>query len=263
MKRIVKIMNILLVFVFVLSSKSVYADSYKMMELIPKDKKVTIRGDQLLYKDIEIKEGNIVIGQIKNITDEKKSITISIGLFGSDRRNITIVNYCSTEDALETNGVTENYQIPIDEDKFDKDKTLGDVKYYAIIGENKSCRLGGAKEYVGEKISRINRLGNNALPSSVTMLLNIVKYFIIGFVILFLYKFLFTGAYRNVDGEDMRADFAYINKQKEIGRERERKLHPKKPKTIKQTKSDKVLAQEKKESAHENKDDSNLHNFYK
>ena len=46
MKRIVKIMNILLVLVFVLSSKSVYADSYKMMELIPKDKKVTIRGNQ-------------------------------------------------------------------------------------------------------------------------------------------------------------------------------------------------------------------------
>lgn len=263
MKKIIKIMKILLVLVFVLSSKSVYADSYKMMELIPKDKMVTIRGDQLLYKDIELKDGKIVIGEIKNITDEKKSITISIGLFGSDRRNITIINYCSTEDALETNGVTENYQIPIDEDKFDKDKTLGDVKYYAIIGENKSCRLGGAKEYVGEKISRINRLGNNALPSSVTMLLNIVKYFIIGFVILFLYKFLFTGSYRNVDGEDMRADYAYINKEKEKERERQRKLNPKKPKTIKQTKTDKVIAQEKAEKEKENKDDSNLHNFYK
>ena len=92
MKRIMKIVNLVLVFIMVLSSKTVNADNYKMMELIPKEKKVTIRGDQLLYKDIEFKDGKIVIGQIKNITDEKKSITISIGLFGSDRRNITIIN---------------------------------------------------------------------------------------------------------------------------------------------------------------------------
>ena len=263
MKKIIKVIQIVLVFIMVLSSKTVYADNYKMMELIPKEKKVTIRGDQLLYKDIEYQDGKIVVGQIKNISDEKKSITISIGLFGSDRRNITIINYCSTEDALETNEVIENYQITIDEDKFDKEKTLKDVKYYAIISENKSCRLGGAKEYVGEKINRINRLGDNSLPSSVTMILKIVKYFIIAFVVLFLYKFLFTGSYRNMDGEDMRADYAYINKEKEKERERQRKLNPKKPKTIKQTKSDKVLAQEKAEKEKENKDDSNLHNFYK
>lgn len=258
-----KLIQIFIILIIVISSKTVYADSYKMMELIPKDKKVTIRGDQLLYKDVEFKEGKIVIGQIKNITDEKKSITISIGLFGEDKRNISIINYCSTEDALETNQVIENYQIPIDEEKFDKDKTINDIKYYAIISENKSCRLGGAKEYVGEKINRINKLGDNSLPSSVTMLLNIVKYFVIGFIIIFLYKFLFTGSYRNMDGEDMRADYAYINKEKEKERERQRKLNPKKPKTIKQTKSDKVLAQEKEEQEKENKDDSNLHNFYK
>ena len=258
-----KLIQIFIILIIVISSKTVYADSYKMMELIPKDKKVTIRGDQLLYKDVEFKEGKIVIGQIKNITDEKKSITISIGLFGKDKRNISIINYCSTEDALETNQVIENYQIPIDEEKFDKDKTINDIKYYAIISENKSCRLGGAKEYVGEKINRINKLGDNSLPSSVTMLLNIVKYFVIGFIIIFLYKFLFTGSYRNMDGEDMRADYAYINKEKEKERERQRKLNPKKPKTIKQTKSDKVLAQEKEEQEKENKDDSNLHNFYK
>ena len=258
-----KLIQIFIILIIVISSKAVYADSYKMMELIPKDKKVTIRGDQLLYKDVEFKEGKIVIGQIKNITDEKKSITISIGLFGEDKRNISIINYCSTEDALETNQVIENYQIPIDEEKFDKDKTINDIKYYAIISENKSCRLGGAKEYVGEKINRINKLGDNSLPSSVTMLLNIVKYFVIGFIIIFLYKFLFTGSYRNMDGEDMRADYAYINKEKEKERERQRKLNPKKPKTIKQTKSDKVLAQEKEEQEKENKDDSNLHNFYK
>lgn len=258
-----KLIQIFIILIIVISSKTVYADSYKMMELIPKDKKVTIRGDQLLYKDVEFKEGKIVIGQIKNITDEKKSITISIGLFGEDKRNISIINYCSTEDALETNQVIENYQIPIDEEKFDKDKTINDIKYYAIISENKSCRLGGAKEYVGEKINRINKLGDNSLPSSVTMLLNIVKYFVIGFIIIFLYKFLFTGSYRNMDGEDMRADYAYINKEKEKERERQRKLNPKNPKTIKQTKSDKVLAQEKEEQEKENKDDSNLHNFYK
>lgn len=258
-----KLIQIFIILIIVISSKTVYADSYKMMELIPKDKKVTIRGDQLLYKDVEFKEGKIVIGQIKNITDEKKSITISIGLFGKDKRNISIINYCSTEDALETNQVIENYQIPIDEEKFDKDKTINDIKYYAIISENKSCRLGGAKEYVGEKINRINKLGDNSLPSSVTMLLNIVKYFVIGFIIIFLYKFLFTGSYRNMDGEDMRADYAYINKEKEKERERQRKLNPKNPKTIKQTKSDKVLAQEKEEQEKENKDDSNLHNFYK
>ncbi len=244
-------------------TKNVYADNYKIMELIPQDKTNTIRGDYFLYKDIKYKDGKITIGKIKNISDENRKITISLGLFDKDKNNIIIVNYCSQEEVLEKNSSKENYEIKINQNKFADNKNLEDVKYYAIISENKSCRMGGEKEYAGKPIKEINNLGDNSISSSVTMLINVVKVIVIFLVVLFIYKLLFTNSYENMNGDDVRAGFEQINKQKEKEREMKRKLYPEKPKEKKQVKTDKVLEQEQAEANKKNKDDSNLHNLYK
>lgn len=259
MKRIIKVLSVIILLLMV---TPVFADNYKMMELIPQDKKVTIRGDIFLYKDIECKNGKITFGQIKNISDEKKKITVSLAVFDEDRNNITIVNHCVDEE-LEPNQIKENYEIELDRSKFADNKKVKDIKYYAILSENKSCRMGGEKEYVGRKITEINRLGNNTTPYGVKLLIRIVEVIVVVLILLFLYKFLFTGAYRNMDGEDVRAEYDYINKQKEKERNKKKFINPNVKQEKEPTKSEKVLAQEEKENKKENKDNTDLQNMYK
>ena len=263
MKKIIKIFSIVLILFLVITTKQTYADNYKMMELIPQDKKVTVRGDIFLYKDVEYKDGKVTFGQIKNITDENRKVTISLAFFDEERYNITIINYCSDTDILEPNAIKENYVIQLDESNFREGKKLKDIKYYAFLSENKTCRLGGEKEYVGRRIEDINRLGNSEMPSGAKLLLKIVKVIAIILIILFLIKFLFTGAYRNMNGDDVRAEFDYVNKQKEKERKRQKFLNPKVAKEKGPNKSDKILSQEESENKQENKDNSDLHNMYK
>ena len=263
MKRTINLLSIALILILTFTTKQVFADNYKMMELIPQDKVVTIRGDIFLYKNVEYKNGKITFGQIKNITDEKKQITISLAFFDEEKENITIINYCSTEDVLEPNSIKQNYEIQIDRTKLTEDKKINDIKYYAILSENKSCRLGGEKEYVGRRIEDINRLGNSEMPSEAKLLLRVIEVIVIILVIIFLYKFLFTGAYRNMDGEDVRAEFDYVNKQKAKERKKQKYINPNIPKEKGPNKSEKIKAQEDAENKQEKKDNSDLHNMYK
>lgn len=258
-----RIMGIFLLLLTLFSIYEVKAANYGMRELIPNDIKTTIRGKNLLYKDIEYNDGKIVIGELKNLSNEKKSITISIGIFNSKKRNIGIINYCTTENTLDPKSSSLNYQIQIDKKVLGSEYSLNDIKYYAVLSENNNCRLGGEKEFEGKRIKDVNAFEANELSSSALLLINIVKVITAALVVIFIYKFLFTKAYRNIDNEDVRADFDYINKQKAKEREREAKINPPKPKPVKKTKSDKVLAQEKEEHEKENKDNSNLHNLYK
>ena len=50
MKKIVSLLSIIIVMFITVSIKQVYADIYKMMELIPHEKTVAIRGDLFLYE---------------------------------------------------------------------------------------------------------------------------------------------------------------------------------------------------------------------
>ena len=89
MKRVVSYLIIVLV---MLGLVEVNASNYEMMELIPLDVETTIRGDNFLYKDISYEKGSIKFGSIKNMSDEKKSLTVSIGLFNKKKKNIGIIN---------------------------------------------------------------------------------------------------------------------------------------------------------------------------
>ena len=80
---------------------------------------------------------------------------------------------------------------------------------------------------------------------------------------LFVYEFLFTSKYRNMDGEDVRQEFAYINKEKKIEREYKARTEPKVEKPVKKNKTDEVRAQEELENSEEKVGNSDLHNMYK
>ena len=81
-------------------------------------------------------------------------------------------------------------------------------------------------------------------------------------LLLFLYNFMFTNAYQNMDGSDVRAGYRKYNKELKKERERELKKHPPvEPEPVK-VKSDKVIEQEK-QAQNEDKSGTDLHNLYK
>lgn len=260
MKRVVSYLIIVLV---MLGLVEVNASNYEMMELIPLDVETTIRGDNFLYKDISYEKGSIKFGSIKNMSDEKKSLTVSIGLFNKKKKNIGIINYCSTEDALDANDFVENFSISITKEYLGEDYSIDDVKYIAILNENINCRLTGADEFLGRRVQEIYKAGNGSLSQNTVILIDMIKVIGCCLLLLFLYKFLFTKAYRNMDGDDVRQEYAYINKQLKKEREEKKKNEVPKPKVVKTHKNEKIIAQEKSEGEKENKDNSNLHNFYK
>ena len=141
-----------------------------------------------------------------------------------------------------------------------KDKTFKDIKYISVLNENPNCRKEGFLDYVGQKVDEIGNVPNDTVNDDAKMLINILL--IVGGVLLFLflYRFMFTSAYENMDGDDVRRDYKNLNKQLE--KEREEKILKEKPTEPprKTDKTDKVLKQEQEENKNKPTD---LQDFYK
>ncbi len=66
-----------------------------------------------------------------------------------------------------------------------------------------------------------------------------------------------------MNGDDVRKEYKYINKEKERERNKKTFINKDIKEEKKPTKSEKVLAQEKEENNKEKKEDSDLQNMYK
>ena len=66
-----------------------------------------------------------------------------------------------------------------------------------------------------------------------------------------------------MDGEDVRQEYSYINKELENKRKYDAIHNPKPKKVKKETKTKEVKYQEETENNNTNKESSDLHNFYK
>lgn len=252
MKKLLKVLILLLV----VSLINVEAANYKMKELIPIEEETTIRGDYFVYKDIKFDKNRIVFGSIKNLSNEKRSLTVSIGLFGKNKRNINIINFCTTEDALDAGEEVFNYVIDVKTDKFKDNTSISDIKYFSILSENGNCRIGGEDEFIGRRINNIFSSSSGELPKNASVLLKIVE--IIGAFLLamFLYKYIFTARFTNMDGDDIRKAYKNMNSGKKNNQNQVTK------KKTSNNKDSKIIEQELKENS-KSKDDSNLHNLYK
>lgn len=241
----------------------VKASNYEFRELIPSGTQTTIRGETFLYKGLSYKNGLVRFETIKNNSKEKKALSISIGLFDESKKNIGTINYCSQEQSLDTKESKDSFIIDVKGTNLEDGKSYKDVKYISILGENISCRLDGSKDYIGQTVEQIGMPKNTQLSDSAMLIVNIFKYILIAIIGIFIYKYLFTNAYRNVDGEDVRQEYAYINKELQRERDRELKRNPPKPKEIKPNKSPEIIEQERIQNKKDLEDDSDLHNFYK
>ncbi len=204
-----KIMIVLSLFIGIICL-NVKASDYSMYQLISIEDNATVTGEHFIYNfyynysDIQaerMSSNTIIFPSLKNISDEKRAISISIGIFNGEKKNIGTMNYCSTNEKvtfLETHlepGQETQYSINIAKQNIIDGYNIKDVKYLAVLGENEDCTVTGISRYAGKTIEEIKNSSDDELYVS-----DYTKYFIyvvigvIGLgILIFIIKFLLTG----------------------------------------------------------------------
>lgn len=255
MKRIIRVFLVLLI---CLSVKNVYAANYSVKELIPLNVKTSIHTDNFSYKGMHCDGYGVYFTSIKNLTEDNMPISISIGLFDKDKKNIGTINYCNN--TLQGKEEREFF-IDVSSKYIGKGKKQKDIKYIAVLGDNINCRIDGSTDYIGQRIDNLGVSSGGELDSKTQLFLYIVIILVGAFVVLIVYKLLFTKSYRNVDGKEVRDAYDDINRELREMREEEEKNRvappPKEP-----DKPIEILEQEE-EARNEDKSGTDLHNLYK
>ena len=277
MKRIIMFITI---FVITLVSQNVYAANYNIKELIPVNAHTTIGTNNFRYIDFYyndnemeadgLKNNFIIFSKIKNVSDEKKAVTVSIGLFDKDKKNIGTINYCSSKDKTSVVAGTElnpdeekSYVIEVNKKYLADKKTVKDIEYISILSDNPNCTTGSSLDFVGQTVDEIGQIKNTGLSDDAELLIKILTGIGIVVIIIFVYNFMFSTRYKNFNGEDVRQEYSYINKELEAKRKYDSIHNPTPPKEVKAVKTQEVKAQEERENNNANKESSDLHNFYK
>lgn len=277
MKKIILFITIL---VITLVSQNVYAANYNIKELIPVNNHTTIGTNNFRYIDFYyndnemeadgLKNNFIIFSKIKNVSDEKKAVTVSIGLFDKDKKNIGTINYCSTKDKTSVVAGTElnpdeekSYVIEVNKKYLADKKTVKDIEYISILSDNPNCTTGSSLDFVGQTVDEIGQIKNTGLSDDAELLIKILTGIGVVAIIIFVYNFMFSTRYKNFNGEDVRQEYSYINKELEAKRKYDAIHNPTPPKKVKEVKTQGVKAQEERENSNANKESSDLHNFYK
>lgn len=277
MKRIIMFITIL---VITLVSQNVYAANYNIKELIPVNAHTTIGTNNFRYIDFYyndnemeadgLKNNFIIFSKIKNVSDEKKAVTVSIGLFDKDKKNIGTINYCSSKDKTSVVAGTElnpdeekYYVIEVNKKYLADKKTVKDIKYISILSDNPNCTTGSSLGFVGQTVDEIGQIKNTGLSDDAELFIKILTGIGIVAIIIFVYNFMFSTRYKNFNGEDVRQEYSYINKELEAKRKYNEIHNPTPPKEVKEVKTQEVKVQEERENSNANKESSDLHNFYK
>ena len=266
MKKIIFSVIILLIAV---AQMQVFAANYEVKELIPVDIETTIVPGKFSYKGLyynakkedgdQSKRNYIIFKGVKNISDEARPISISIALFGEDKLNIGTINYCTGN---LNPGEEVSLEIEVNKEYLGEGFKPKDVKYISVLSENLNCRTGGATDFIGDTVEKIGIAKNNVITSPIKNTL--IIFGIIGGLLLFifLYAFMFTNEYNNMDGDDTRRAFKYQNKKLKEKRELHEMLHPTVEPEKPKEKTDEVLRQEEFEK-NKDKTDTDLHNMFK
>ena len=277
MKRIIMFITIL---VITLVSQNVYAANYNIKELIPVNAHTTIGTNNFRYIDFYYNDNEmeadglrnnfIIFSKIKNVSDKKKAVTVSIGLFDKDKKNIGTINYCSSKDKTSVVAGTElnpdeekSYVIEVNKKYLADKKTVKDIEYISILNDNPNCTTGSSLDFVGQTVDEIGQIKNTGLSDDAELLIKILTGIGVVAIIIFVYNFMFSTRYKNFNGEDVRQEYSYINKELEAKRKYDSIHNPTPPKEVKEVKTQEVKAQEERENSNANKESSDLHNFYK
>ena len=235
MKKIGKLLGIILL---LLCSLNVNAANYELKELIPKKIETTIVTKHFSYRSFYYDgEGYINFKSIKNISDEELPISITIALFGKDKKNVGTIFYCSSENKLVAKE-EKSFSIPVSKAYLEKGKNVKDIQYISVLDENINCRTEGSDYYIGQTVEEIGQAKNTSIGRNAKIFFIVIG--VVGglILLLFILDYMFTSAYENMDGDDVRIGYRKYNRQLKDERERQLRLHPPKPKEVKKTKTD-------------------------
>ena len=264
-----KVIYLLFLFLFGCSFTSVYAANYEMKELIPLNVKTTITTNKLSYRQFyysysdEDSTNNHILyfDSIKNLSDEDLPISITVALFDRNKKNISVVNYCDSDKLKGKEEVP--FKIQFKNTDVPDDRSLDEVHYYAVWDINENCHTDVVFDFVGRPPEKVGVILDNSVDEK-TKLFARIMLLVAGFIVLlFLYKFLFTNSYNNMNGDDVRRGYDDLNDDLKAQREYDAIHNPPPEKEVKKPKTDEVLRQEQEEAAKANQDASDLHNFYK
>ena len=255
MKKLIKIIFVL---VMCLSIRNVYAENYKLKELIPYNVETNIHTNNFSYKGISFDKEGIHFKGIKNLTEEDKPISISIGLFNKKGRNVGIINYCDVGIKSKEELV---FNIRYNKEYLGKNVKVEDIKYIAVLGDNITCKTKGSRDFIGQSVDKMGIAHRDKFDNQTELLLSILTILGGAFIVLIIYKLLFTNKYKNIDGNVVRKSYDEINKELKEEREKYSRNHPI-VEEEKITKPVEILKQEE-EAKNEDKDSTDLHNLYK
>ena len=159
----------LLILVIGIFPRIVNAEEYKVNTLIPIDTKATVKTEKFDYNNFvynSVSDNNtkslITFESIKNNTHSKVAVSINLLLFGSNKKNIGLVSYCTDKDL---DSSYAGYKLLGEEEKpfsisvlskyFVEGKNSTDIKYIAVMDENKYCHVGGYSNYKDKTIDEI------------------------------------------------------------------------------------------------------------
>ena len=206
MKKIFCYISVFIVCFFTLIEVS--AMEYNTMELIPVTESFDVSCEMFNYKGINYNGSAITFSSIENITDNSVPISISIGLFDQDEKNLGIINYCSNNDYdsdFSNLKLDSKQSIPytfkVKEEKYlAEGKSFSDVKYIAVMSDNEYCKVGGAQNSVGKILAEISAGGEkevnkideflSSIPRAIIIfvIVSFALYVVSGILVSLLYK---------------------------------------------------------------------------
>ena len=236
----------------------VKAAHYEVRELIPSDVVTTVVTQRFSYKDLMYTDGKVQFAGIKNLTYDERPVSISIGVFNKNKKNIGTVNFCSA-DTLSSKE-ERAYVIRIGEEYLGESNTVDEIKYIAVLSDNEGCRTTGSTENLGQTVEEIGMAKNTQIDTKTSLLLNVLLVLGGTLLAIYLYLALFTRSYQNMDGDSVRKGYKKINKKMKLRREAALRNAPKEePKPI-TDKPEEIQLQEEQASK---ETETDLHNLYK
>ena len=195
-------MKKLFLLVLLLLPIMVYAEDYEVKTLIPIDTKASVKTEKFdynnfIYNSKVDEKGNslITFESVKNNNVIKSFISINLLLFDENQKNIGFVAYCTDKD-LDSNYAdfelagksSAPFSINVVSKYFVNGKSSKNVKYIAILDDNKYCQIGGYDKYKGLTLDEIVNGVNKKEISGVSRFIielqekGIMTYVIIGLV---------------------------------------------------------------------------------
>ena len=201
-----KIITLVILFITLILIKNVDAANYELKELIPVGIKTTIVTKHFSYRQLYYDQttNEINFGSIKNIFDTELPLSISIGLFDEDQRNVGIIHFCEKNNNHIAAGEEIPFSIAITSDYLGEKKTKDDIKYIAVLEDNYTCKTDKSQIYVGQKVEDIGNYYGGEMSDSSKLTIQIIIVLAVALLVIFLYQFLFTNKFKNMDGNEVR-----------------------------------------------------------